>query len=112
MKIEESLKDGVVILSIKGKMTDPNITDLHEKVKKLIENGINKVIIDLGRVKWINSRGLGILSSCYASMKNSGGRMLIARASDKINSILMITKLNTILETYPSVEEAVEAIQK
>lgn len=112
MKIEETLHNGIIILTIKGKMTDPNINDIHEKVKKLIENGITKVVIDLGKVKWINSRGLGILSSSYASLKNKGGSLKIARAGDKINSILMITRLDSILETFPTIEEAVNAFHK
>jgi len=109
MKIEESLKDGIVILTIKGKMTDPNVTDLHEKIKQLIDNDIKKVVIDLGKIKWINSRGLGVLIASHTSMINGGGALHIARAGEKINSILMITKLNTIFKTFDTIEEAIQA---
>lgn len=45
-------------------------------------------------------------------MKNAGGNMVLANATEKIYSLLMITKLVTIFENYDSVEDAVKSYSK
>jgi len=65
MKIKESVQDNVAILSISGNMMGgPETTKLHEVVKSLIADGMKRVIVDLKKVRWMNSMGLGILMAC------------------------------------------------
>jgi anti-sigma B factor antagonist len=59
----------------------------------------------------MNSSGLGMLISGYTTMKNGGGSLKLANATDKINSLLVITKLITIFENFDSVEEAVNSFK-
>ena len=62
--------------------------------------------MDLGEVEWMNSSGLGLLISSLTTTRNSGGEMKLARATDKITSLLVITKLNSVFESHPTVETA------
>jgi anti-sigma B factor antagonist len=57
----------------------------------------------------MNSSGLGMLISGFTSVKNAGGALKLANATEKINSLLVITKLITIFDHYESVEEAVNS---
>jgi len=65
------------------------------------------LVFNLASVKWLNSRGLGMLMACYTSCKNAGGELKIAGATEKVNSLLMMTKLLTIFETFENVDRAV-----
>ncbi len=67
------------------------------------------VVVDLGSVKFMNSSGLGMLISGFTTMKNGGGSLNLANATEKINSLLVITKLITIFENFNSVDEAVKS---
>ena len=107
MKIKEQMEGNVAILSISGNMMGgPENVVLHEKVKSLMADGIKRVIIDLKKVKWMNSSGLGVLMSCWGSLGREGGNLKLANASDKIDSLLMITQLVQFFESYESVDRA------
>ena len=62
---------------------------------------------DLAKVDWMNSTGLGILISGLTTLRNNGGELKLANVTEKIQSLLTITKLITVFENFDSVEEAV-----
>ncbi len=107
MKIKEKIQNNVAILTISGNMMGgPDTQTLHDKVKSLIADGIHNVVIDLRKVKWLNSSGLGVLMSCWGSLKNAGGNLKLANVAEKVHSILMITKLVQFFDTFDSVDRA------
>jgi anti-sigma B factor antagonist len=57
----------------------------------------------------MNSSGLGMLISGYTTMKNGGGALKLANATEKIESLLVITKLITIFENFSSVDDAIKS---
>ena len=110
MQIKEQMQGDIAIINLKGKlMGGPETQAIHEKVKELVENGIKKVVIDLGKVKWMNSSGLGALMGAMTTLRNAQGDLKLANVTDKVQSLFMITKLITIFETYNSVDEAVKS---
>lgn len=108
MRLTDMERDGVVILQPKGKiMGGPDASLLHDKLYEFIEQDKKKVVIDLKDVDWMNSTGLGILISGYTTLRASDGYMKLANVTEKIQSLLTITKLNTVFESYDSVDEAI-----
>ncbi len=109
MQINEERQGDVVILTLKGKlMGGPETQAVHEKCKELAENKDLKVVIDLGKVKWMNSSGLGAIMGSMTTLKNSGGELKLANVTDKVKSLFIITKLITIFDTHDSVDAAVK----
>ncbi len=110
MKLSDRVANGVAVLEPSGKiMGGSDSTILHEKLHEHIENGVKNVVIDLSKVDWVNSTGLGILIAGLSTMKNNGGRLKLANVTEKIKSLLTITKLVTVFESHETVEEAVAA---
>jgi anti-sigma B factor antagonist len=108
MKIKEKIEGDVAIITVTGNMMGgPETTALHDKVKSLIADGIKRVVIDLKGVKWMNSSGLGVLMACMTSLNNAGGSLKIASVTEKVKSLLMITQLMRIFDTYENAERAV-----
>jgi anti-sigma B factor antagonist len=68
-------------------------------------------VIDLHDVKFMNSSGLGMLIGSLTTIRNAGGDLKIARASDKIESLLIVTKLITVFDHHESVDKAVAAFK-
>ena len=93
MKLKETIDSDVAILTISGKMMGGAETqELQDKVKGLLTDGIKKVIIDLGRVGFMNSSGLGSLMACYTTLKSGEGQLKLANVTDKVQSLFMITQ--------------------
>jgi len=112
MKIKEKIEGDVAILTVSGNMMGgPETASLHEKVKSLMSDGIKKMVIDLSKVKWMNSSGLGVLMSCWGSLRKEGGNLKLANVSEKIDSLLMITQLVQFFETYETVDRALASFK-
>ena len=108
MKIESHEHGDAQVIYLKGKvMGGPESAEFQNLLKKTVADGRKKVVIDLGEVEWMNSSGIGLLVSAFTTVKNSGGELKIARVTEKIESLLVITKLNSVFETYPDVISAV-----
>jgi len=100
----------ITVIGVKGNlMGGPETVAIHEKVKELIENDSKKIIIDLSKVKWMNSSGLGTMMGCLTSLKNAEGELKLCGVTEKVQSLFMMTKLITIFETCATVEDAVAA---
>ncbi len=110
MSITLTHYDDVVIVSTRGKLMGGKETDdYHQMVKDLLEGGKSKIVADMSKIKWINSKGLGMLMGCFTSCKNAGGNFKIAGAVEKVKSLFMITKLLTIFDAFDTIDEAVES---
>ncbi len=113
MAAKEKIVDDVCVLMVKGKLMGGTETDeCHNRVKEIVEQGVKKFVIDLSNVKWVNSRGLGMLMACYTSLKNANGEMKLSGVTKKVNSLLMMTKLNTIFDCYDNSERALGSYKK
>ncbi len=110
MKVKTIEKYGAVVIELKGNvMGGPEVQEFSDILHKLIDDDKKNVIVDLAETKFMNSSGLGMLISGYTTMKNGGGSMKLANATEKIESLLVITKLITVFEHYTSVEDAVNS---
>jgi len=107
MKLDDREQDGVVILEPRGKiMGGPDASLLHDRLHEYIGQDKKQIVIDLARVDWMNSTGLGILISSFTTLHNNGGELKLANVTDKIQSLLTITKLVKVFDAYDSVNEA------
>ncbi len=113
MRIKTSEKYGAVVITLKGNvMGGPEAQEFHDILGNFLDDSKSNIIIDLGSVKFMNSTGLGMLISGYTSVKNRGGVLKLANATEKINSLLVITKLITIFDNFDSVDAAAESFDK
>jgi anti-sigma B factor antagonist len=113
MTVKEQEVGNVVVLELSGKiMGGPDASLLNEKLHELIDKGKTNIVADLNKVNWMNSSGLGILIGGLTTMRNSGGDLKLANVTDRIQSLLMITKLLTVFETYDSLEKAIDSFKK
>lgn len=112
MKIKADRDGDIVVVSLTGKlMGGPESEALRAEIRKLLDEGVRKFVINMKGVPWINSTGLGALMAVYASIQRSQGALLLCHVSDRIQSLFMITKLLTIFETFPN-EAAAKASLK
>ncbi len=112
MRIVSREKDGVIVLDLQGKlMGGPDAEIFKGTIHKLLEAGHKKIVVNLHDIDWINSTGMGILISGYTTMRRSGGDLRLLNVSDKIQSILYVTKLNMIFKCYSDEAEAIKSFE-
>lgn len=106
-------KYNCVVIKLKGNvMGGPDAETFRDELHGFIEEGKKNVIVDLSNVKFMNSSGLGILIGGLTTMRNAEGDLKICGASNKIESLLMVTQLIKVFDHYRDLESAAEAYQE
>jgi anti-sigma B factor antagonist len=82
--------------------------EIEKAIQDIIAQGTPHVVIDLGKVSYVNSTGLGSLVAAHTSCRNRGGWLRLAQTGKRIKNLFLITKLAFVFETFDSVDEAVE----
>ena len=90
-------------------MGGPDADAFDEILKTLIHDGYKNVIVNMEKVKWVNSTGLGILISGYTTLRKSGGELKLLKVSDRIENIFIVSKLFTVFESYQDEQEALQS---
>ena len=99
-----------MILKMDGSMLGgPEASELNNALHKLIEAKKKKVVVDLGDVSLMNSSGLGMLIGGVTTMRNAGGDLKIAHATEKVVQVFKITKVHSVIEIHDTVKSAVES---
>ncbi len=113
IKIIDETIDEVAVCRIEGKLAGlDGKGKIQEKVRDLIDNKIVHVVLDLTKVSWIDSTGLGELIASLSTTKNKGGNLILANLQGPVQSLLKMTNLNQIFDIYENVEEALTKLKK
>ena len=112
MKIEERAVEGVTILDLQGKMLIGEGDELlREKINSLVENGPQKIVLNLENVPYVDSAGLGEIVRCYTKVSRKNGELKLLHLTKRIRDLLSITKLLTVFDTYETESEAVSSFK-
>lgn len=113
MKIKKKEVDGITVLNLSGEMYGgPDNMKLVDVVLELAEEKVLDLVINLSRVKWISSTGLGIMVSARSKYAKQGGVIKLAHPNDRVLGILQVTRLNLIFEVFDTEKEAIQSLQK
>lgn len=103
--------NGINVVGISGNiLSDLDFEPIEIKIDEFIQDGMINLILDLEKVALINSLGVKNLIKTFTKCRNAGGEMYIVNISEKINHVLMLTKLNAVLNIATSVKEAEQNI--
>lgn len=110
MKIEERAVEGVTILDLHGKMLIGEGDELlREKINSLVENGTEKIVLNLAEVPYVDSAGLGEIVRCYTTVSRKNGELKLLNLTKRIHDLLSITKLLTVFDSYDDEASAVKS---
>ncbi len=113
MKVNQREVHGAAVLELNGKLTGgPEAETFRELFKTLVDQGKRNIIINLKKVDWINSTGLGILIAGHSTVRKAGGELVLCNVGDRIDSILYVTKLNLLFPAFEDEEAAANHFRK
>ena len=109
MKLKKRESNGITIVDIDGRMVGGEDSDaMHAYIKELLGGGARKILINLSKVPWADSRGVGMLIGAHTSIENVGGKLVLTNIGDRIDSILTLTRLLLIFKTFDTEKEGIE----
>jgi anti-sigma B factor antagonist len=112
LDVTERQAGDVTILDMSGsvRMGEGSLT-LRDSVRKLANDGKKKVLLNLGGVNYMDSSGVGELIANYTTISRDGGQLKLLNLTDKIQSLLVITKLLTVFDTYDNEADALSSFK-
>ena len=113
IKTNTEMNGKIAIIEIKGSLVGDGDTDkFRSAVQDFIEQGNKCLVVNLGKVNYMNSSGIGAIISAYTSYKKVAGEVKLAGISDNVQNLLAVTKLIDIFDVHETVDEAIDNFLK
>jgi anti-sigma B factor antagonist len=105
--------NGVAVVWLDGRIVLGEETiELRKRVKGLLGEGKKKLVLDLKKVTFIDSSGLGALVAAHSSAKSSGATLRLCNLGSGANELLQLTRLVTLFDVSNSEADAVSSFSK
>jgi anti-anti-sigma factor len=107
MKLTYRNHEGVNIIYPEGKITlGDGDQELGEAVRTLLEQGARKIVINLTKVSYLDSSGVGELVGCFTSIRNKSGELRICGMNARIFNLITMTSLHSVFDVKDTEEES------
>jgi len=112
LDVRERHVGDVTILDLSGRVTfgEGNLV-LREAIRRLMQEGHKKILLNFGMVDYVDSSGLGEVIANYTTISKEGGHLKLLNLTDRLQGLLVITKLLTVLESFESEDKAVQSFK-
>jgi anti-sigma B factor antagonist len=103
---------GVTILSVKSGLKGALEALLKDRIDELVQTGSLTIVVDLKHVPYIDSNDIGRIIRAHLSVRQAGGRVRLCNLSEKVLSVLRMTRLDTVLELYATEGDALAGLAR
>jgi anti-sigma B factor antagonist len=111
MELSIELRGDVAVATLYVEELDASNTAEFKQHMAPVLGEHRKVVIDLARVRFIDSSGLGAMLSCLRQLSARGGDLKLCSMSKPVRTAFELVRLHRVLEIYPGPDEAVQAFQ-
>lgn len=102
----ETIAPGVAVITAAGRLNLAAAQELRTVVRRSIDEGGSRVVVELSGVTFMDSSGLGALVACLKSARQAGGDLRIAAPSPQVSMVLELSNLDRVLVGYASAGDA------
>ena len=112
LNINERQAGDVTVLDMSGKITiGEGSVALRTAIRRLLEEGKKRILLNLAGVGYIDSSGIGELVSSFTAINKEGGQLKLLNLTQKLQDLLTITKLLTVFDVYESEADALASFK-
>ena len=103
---------GAAIAEMAGAIDGTTVVNFQESLEEIKKKGIKKLILDMSKIKYVNSTGLGSLVKYADTFKTSGGGMALIKVPAKVKIVIEMLGLHAFFEICKDQKDALEALAK
>jgi anti-sigma B factor antagonist len=107
LEVETTERNGATVLALRGEIDVYTAPRLRQAIVDLVDAGARHIVVDMQKVDFLDSTGLGVLVEGLKRIRTSEGNLSIVTTQDKILKIFDITGLNKAFPIHATVGEAV-----
>jgi anti-sigma B factor antagonist len=110
LQIAQRVAAGIAVFELSGHLVfDEGDRIFRDQVKAFVAAGGRRLLIDLSRVSYVDSGGVGSIVEMYLHLLKRGGQLKILRPSAAARRVLQITQLESVLEIFDEEEPALRS---
>jgi anti-sigma B factor antagonist len=102
----------VTIVAVTVEELDANYADDFRRALAPVLKDCRKLVLDLERVQFVDSRGCGAILSCLKQISPSGGDLKLCGVNPPVQMVFDLIRMRNICEIVNTRDEAVQAFQK
>ena len=87
----------VSVVCIDGEVDFRSVSDLRAAMTDLLTEHHDRIVVDLSRLTWIDSIGLGVLVAAWKRARPTGAELVLWRPSPKAAAVLKIARLDRVM---------------
>jgi anti-sigma B factor antagonist len=106
LDLETSKQGGTSVIALRGEIDVYTAPRLRQALIDLVEGGAKDIVVDMSRVDFLDSTGLGVLVGGLKRVKSNEGEMKLVVTQDRITKIFDITGLAKVFPMFGSLDEA------
>jgi anti-sigma B factor antagonist len=99
-------QDDRAIVHVGGEVDVATCPQLREVLDELVDLGIYHLVVDLEKVRFLDSSGIGLLMGVYRRIREHGGSLRLTGPSPQVRRVLELTRVTTLLPIFATVDEA------
>ncbi|HEY2962489.1 MAG TPA: STAS domain-containing protein [Pyrinomonadaceae bacterium] len=112
LDVKERQAGDVTVLDLRGEVRiGEGSIALRDAIRNLADTGKKKLLLNLAGVSYIDSSGIGELIANYTTVSRQGGQLKLLKLTDRVQNLLVITKLLTVFDAYEDEAEALKSFQ-
>ncbi|RKY75923.1 anti-sigma factor antagonist [candidate division KSB1 bacterium] len=113
MEFQVKKAGNVAVITIEStSLGGPGANQLSDEIRTVMDADIVNFVINMEKVEWMNSSGLGILIAALNTVKRKNGELCLLNIREKTEQLLKITKLDRVFKIFDSEEKAVAEFTK
>jgi len=99
-------QDGTAVVAVAGEIDVYTSPLLQERLVEVLKDGSSSIVLDLSAVTFLDSTGLGVLTTGLKRCRSADGDLVLVTAQPNVLKVLEITGLNDVFQVHDSVEDA------
>lgn len=112
MQYSHRIVNQALIVTIDGELDLHTAPPFKEYMDKLFreQDSVKHLVLDVGKVSFIDSSGLGVILGRYRVIQGRGGKLLFVNSSPQIKRVLELSGMQKIAQFADSAREAVDML--
>jgi len=101
-----TVDDRIAVVSPAGEVDLHTAPEIKQRIGELSDQGYNQIVVDLSRIDYLDSTGLGVLVGALKRLREKDGELRLVHPTSRVMRVLEITRLVNVFQIFDSEEEA------
>ncbi len=110
MEITQKEENGIVSISITGRLDADSSPEAEKVVKEALEGQTNRVLFNLGALEYLSSAGLRVLLSVAKEMRRREGKIALCSLNEFVKEIFEVSGFQSLIPIADSVESGIKVL--